>query len=310
VSRSGDIDGLPVRRLWIDSLLPADTPRLRGVDEAHVLVLVESAKLPPILVHATTWRVIDGMHRVRAALLRGEDQIDARLFDGTERDAFATAVRSNVHHGFPLTLADRTAAAARLIAWYPDWSDRAIAGCAGLADKTVAAIRRRSALAMSPTRQGLDGRRRPVNTADRRLAASRLIGENPDASLRKIATAAGIAPSTVLDVRNRVLAGQHPVPDRLLTHTEPAGDPTDQFQALAEALRTARLDPSLRLNAAGRLLLRWLSAYPAGSVEWDQVVGSVPSHCVPLVVELARRHGDLLHEFARQVDERQGRSTA
>ncbi|TCO54025.1 ParB-like nuclease family protein [Actinocrispum wychmicini] len=313
-----DFDMMPLARMSIDSLLPADSPRLAGLDHAHVRVLAESPdELPPIIVHRSTGRVIDGMHRLQAAVLHGETEVAVRLYDGDEREAFVLAVQTNIVHGLPLSLADRNAAAARIVTLYPEWSDRAIASCVGLAPKTVGAVRRRSGeLGSDPgVRRGLDGRKRPVSSLEGRLTASRLLRERPNASLREIAEAAGIAPSTAMDVRNRLASGQHPVPNRprgavndsSLARPRNQGHerPKPSAKTLEAALRVVRTDPSLRFNAAGRLLLRWLGAYPPGPVEWNQVVGSVPSHCVDLVVDLARRNADLLHEFAKELEERQ-----
>ncbi len=43
---------------------------------AHARSLAQTeADLPPIVVHRTTTRVIDGMHRLTAAGLRGEREI-------------------------------------------------------------------------------------------------------------------------------------------------------------------------------------------------------------------------------------------
>jgi len=86
--------------------------------------------------------IIDGVHRVQAAILRGQKEIDAEFVDGSSEDAFVLAVRVNVDHGLPLSLADRKAAAERILDTHPDWSDRAIAAAVGLSHKTVGAIRR------------------------------------------------------------------------------------------------------------------------------------------------------------------------
>src|SRR4029078_7378388 len=89
-------------------------------------------------------RVIDGMHRVRAALLNGRTRIDARLLDCDEGAAFVFAVKTNVKHGLPLSPSDRAAAAARIIAIHPHWSDRAVAAATALSDKTISPIPARS----------------------------------------------------------------------------------------------------------------------------------------------------------------------
>ena len=198
----------------VESLLPADSPRLGGEDRAHVLRLAESdADLPPILVHRETMRVIDGMHRLHAAMLNGQSEILVEFFEGSEADAFLRAVELNVSHGLPLSLSDRKAAAGRILNSCPHLSDRAIAGIAGLAAKTVAALRSRSSAAHTQLhgRLGHDGRVRPLDPAEGRRRAAELIGQSPDASLRAIAASAGISPGTVRDVRLRLQRGEDPV---------------------------------------------------------------------------------------------------
>ena len=114
------------------ALLPADSPRIGGQDLEHVRTLAEqSGPLPPILVHRSTMRVIDGMHRLRASMLREEGDIAVRFFDGTPEEAFVLAVQANARHGLPLSQVDRAAAASRILVSHPDWSDSAIAAIAG-----------------------------------------------------------------------------------------------------------------------------------------------------------------------------------
>ena len=139
----------------------ADSPRLHGEDLEHIRSLAELAdELPPILVQRKTMRVIDGMHRLKAAVLRGERTIEAIFYDGDDAEAFVLAVRSNVQHGLPLTLSDRKAAAARIVILNPHWSDRAIAEVSGLSAKTVATVRSDAAdlLPEDSRRIGRDGR--------------------------------------------------------------------------------------------------------------------------------------------------------
>jgi hypothetical protein len=49
-------------------------------------------------------------------------------------------VGMNIAHGLPLTRADRTAAAARVVHSYPQWSDRMISTVVGLSAGTVAKV--------------------------------------------------------------------------------------------------------------------------------------------------------------------------
>src|SRR5579862_186687 len=91
-----DVAWAEVHRVAIGDLAAGDSPRLDGINDAHVKRLAEcGAELPPILVHRPTMRVIDGMHRLRAAASRGHDHVQVRYFDGDETAAFMLAVEGN-----------------------------------------------------------------------------------------------------------------------------------------------------------------------------------------------------------------------
>ncbi|HEY5990403.1 MAG TPA: hypothetical protein VIV12_29045, partial [Streptosporangiaceae bacterium] len=78
-----NVERFPVAKVPIALISGGVTLRRSGPNLQHVRALAESDEpLPPILVQRTTMRVIDGVHRVLAARMRGQDQIDARLFDG------------------------------------------------------------------------------------------------------------------------------------------------------------------------------------------------------------------------------------
>jgi ParB-like chromosome segregation protein Spo0J len=141
------------------------SPRLRGVDDAHVEALSEIPALPPILVHRPAMTVIDGAHRLMAAKRRGDGTIAVRFFDGDDAAAYVEAVRANVSHGHPLTLGERRHAAWRVLMLHPEWSDRAVAEVCGLSPKTAGVIRRRSSgeIPQLERRVGRDGRTRPAH---------------------------------------------------------------------------------------------------------------------------------------------------
>src|SRR5262245_17675514 len=106
----------PTTTVPIRSLVPSQSLRINGEHKDHVRTLAETDdKLPPIVVHRTTMQVIDGMHRLRAAVLRGREHIDVEFFEGDEEDAFVLAVKLNARHGLPLSPADRAAAVVRII---------------------------------------------------------------------------------------------------------------------------------------------------------------------------------------------------
>ena len=133
----------------LSRLVTGDSPRLCGENSSHARMLASLRDaLPPIIVHRPTMRVIDGMHRLRAARLHGADKIKVRFVDGDEASTFVLAVRLNVTHGLPLALKDRKAAADRIISSYPRWSDRVIASVTVLA--CLAALRLGHAAAFLP----------------------------------------------------------------------------------------------------------------------------------------------------------------
>ncbi|MGH3564905.1 MAG: ParB/RepB/Spo0J family partition protein [Pseudonocardia sp.] len=301
----------------ISQLRPADSPRTGGESAEHVRVLVESdAYLPPIIVHRPTMRVIDGMHRLRAAVLRAHRDIEVRFFDGDADDAFVIAVEANIANCLSLSLVDRRMAAARIIATHPQRSDRWIGLVSGLAANTIGALRRCSTVddAQSNTRTGRDGRRRPLDSSEGRRLAGELMRANPERSLRDVARAAGIAPSTALDVRNRLNSGEDLVPRKRnrgtgavpgragifgrrhprLSRADPEVDP-------AAVLRNLRNDPSLRFSEAGRALLRWLDAHTVDKQLMEPLVAGIPAHCITTVVALARHNAHFWADLGEQL---------
>lgn len=308
-----------VHVISIAALRPADSPRLVGENEEHIRLLAESDRaLPPILVHQASMRVIDGMHRLAAARLRGQQTIDIVYFDGSDEDAFVLAVRANVAHGLPLSYSDREAATARIIGSHPEWSDRAIAVATGLAARTVASVRGRIVgLPLATARVGRDGRVRPLDSADGRRAAGRLIEASPGASLREIARAAGISPATVRDVRERVQRGEDPVPTRSARTARKLPSATRQqtdqehserlsIQERNAILHSLERDPSLRFAASGNRLLRWLVRRVIAEEEWHDVVGTIPPHTRYVLAGLARRCAHEWLEFAQQLERQIG----
>jgi ParB-like chromosome segregation protein Spo0J len=305
----------------ICSLLPGDSPRMDGEDERHVLALAEfEGKLPPILVHRPSMRVIDGMHRLRAVQLCGQDKIDVHFFEGDTESAFVLAVQVNTAHGLPLTLADRRAAAARIVASKPQWSDRAIASVAGLSAKTVRTLRG-CLTEENPqlnARVGRDGRVRPLSSVEGRLAASKMMRERPTASLREIAKVIGISIGTARDVRERLRRGDDPVCPRQRQAVKNGPTPLGNLNERAypskrvsgqinlvnhsQAMKQLHRDPSLRLNDDGRTVLRWLDAHVVDLNEWADLVEKIPSHCKIVIADLARSVANVWGEFAKELD--------
>ncbi|MFF3275382.1 ParB N-terminal domain-containing protein [Streptomyces chrestomyceticus] len=300
----------------IIQVLPGDSPRLTGEDKGHVLRLaaIEGA-LPPILVDRRTMCVIDGLHRLMAASLKGQKDIDVRFFDGSREEAFLKSVEANVEHGLPLSQADRTAAALRILKSHPTMADRAIAKSTGLGARTVAQLRRSSdSVPQSDFRVGRDGKVRPLDGAQGRLRVAELMRDNPDASLRQVARSAGVSPATALDVRRRLERGDQPVPSQRSRSRGEAGpakpEPVDPAPVPAAAPPTAATldklmrDPSLRQSELGRRLLRMFRENVLGASEMNDICASVPSHCIELIVELSRRNSQIWDGFAQELNRR------
>jgi len=294
----------------IDALRAGESPRLAGECPDHVRALAEAeAPLPPIVVHRQTMRVIDGMHRLRAAALLGRQEVEVRWFDGDPDDAFVVAVEANTATGLPLSTADRRAAAARIVSTHPARSDRWVGSVTGLAATTVGAIRRCSTVqdGQSNSRVGRDGRVRPLDGTGGRLLAAELMRADPGRSLREIARAAGIAPSTALDVRNRLRVGADPLPAGRTTSRTPDAEaprvPGVDPVAVLDALRN---DPSLRFTESGRGLLRWLGLHVMDDRAATVVIGSLPPHCAGSVAALARHNAEFWGVFGDRLAELAG----
>lgn len=287
-----------------------------GEDAQHVRVLagVEDP-LPPIVVHRSSRSVIDGLHRLRARALSGEPDIDVVYFDGTWSDAYVFGVRANISHGLPLSIEEREGAAARILADFPQWSDRAIASAAGLTARAVRGLRSSSggAESESTVRIGRDGRARPLDAAAGRRAAWELLQEEPGIPIRELARRAGVSVGTACDVRKRARTGVDPLPDGLRSRErlaqspgpaphEAVGEGSSAPEERRASLRILTMDPSLRLRTHGRSLLRWLDVATATVDHRAAVVEGVPAHCVPAVVELARASAQMLTQLAEEFE--------
>jgi len=102
--------------------------------------------LPRIEVYqegAVFW-LVDGFHRVAAKERLGHEDIEARVTQGTFKDALLAALSANQGYGLRRTEADkrRVVLTALQVEEWANWSDRQIAEECGVSDKMVAAARR------------------------------------------------------------------------------------------------------------------------------------------------------------------------
>lgn len=279
------------------------SPRLRGQDEEHVQILAAiDGPLPPILVQKNTMRVVDGMHRLSAARMRGQRTIGVHFFEGPDQDAFVEAVRANTTHGKPLTVAEREAAASRILETHKDWSDRAIAEACGLSPKTLAKLRSRSQNSVSDaTRVGRDGRVRPLNPIDGRKRVLEALADRPEAPLREIGRLAGVSPGTVRSVRSQLRNGLDPIAVR---------QRQTSCSTSVSGSESGHADNAFASSPEGVKLVNWLQEKDIADDDWQGFVRAVPLTRVYDTARKARAISQSWSRFAAALDARAGSGRA
>ncbi|MEU5689595.1 ParB/RepB/Spo0J family partition protein [Streptomyces venezuelae] len=340
------IEKTPAQELPVHALSPGLHLRQGGINAAYLHLLVEASSrspLPPVLVQKDGWRIIDGLHRLEAAKLRGDHSIQARLVDCTDAEALVLAMKANSSHGLPLSRADRVGGAERVLTAHPEWSDRAIASVTGLSAKTIAVLRERSACATPPggQRLGLDGKLRSVGAGEGRRRAAAYIHAHPEATLREVARETEVSLGTVHDVSARLRRGVSPERNglrgpgaRLTLH--PADRPEDAPQAPHPPARpgpppaadepaprravpapaetppawetvAAKVagDPCVRYTAGGKEFLQWMALHAGDPDGWRELVNAVPAHWVGVIAPIAENVGREWSLFAERLRSRQ-----
>jgi ParB-like nuclease family protein len=327
------LEQLPEVSVPVATLIPGFHLRQAGTDAAHVRLLADaasSAKLPAILVQKRSSRIIDGMHRIEVAKLRGEWSISARIVDCTDEEALVLAVKSNTLHGLPLSRVDRISSAKRILTSHPDWSDRAMAVITGLSAKAIASLRTSATgdTQFYGKRLGRDGKRRPVIAGEGRRRAAEYLNSHPEASLRQVARETDVSLGTVHDVRDRIRRGtlhvvEEPVRPAeqvasnsttsvaagpvLLARSLPPRRETGNAQQLVWPAISAKLtsDPELRYTDGGRAFLRWMAVHSMQADEWREFIDSIPQRWLKDVCQIAASMNEEWRQFAEQLRYRQ-----
>jgi hypothetical protein len=285
----------PVEQVDINSLKFDMSPRENAEDQGHLNALIDLfPRLPPIIVHASSMQVIDGVYRVLAARALDMPTIRAVLFHGTEADAFVHAVQCNVAHGKPLSLREREAAASTLLGHGIDWSDRRVAEVCGLSPTTVGRIRNlRGNVRPQSSRIGRDGRARPVDPVELRQRIAETISAFPAASTREIASRSGASQGTVRDVRERLRDGRSVARALEPTHP-PAGD---------NRTSTVVADMALTASEDGSEFTRWFESHLVrDDTDWMPYIGAVPKSRVYEIADAARRCGESWQRLATSME--------
>jgi ParB-like chromosome segregation protein Spo0J len=293
------VPGERIEELPVDKLRFGLSPRMEATDPQHVAALAEVlSDVPPILVQASTMRVIDGVHRVLAARSIGQTTIRAVIFEGDEIGAHIEAVHRNVRHGKPLTLAEREAAANKFIELVPEWSDRRIATVSGISPKTVARLRERASVdsAQLRARVGRDGRVRAVDSSEVRRRVVAALLEDPDASTRAIARLTRASQATVRDVRERLARGENgllSVVEPKRKRRAPAADPEGGPGGGPDAAKVVSDE-----------FADWFAARDLEDADWQRYVDAIPISRVYEVADRCRRRGESWRAFATALEDR------
>jgi hypothetical protein len=123
--------------------------RVVQIDKEVVREYVESleagAVFPPVVVFydGRRYYLADGFHRIAAYKERSASTVEARVEQGTLRDAQLYAMRANVAHGLRATKADKRNAVAFMLQdeEWRNWSNREIGRQCGVDGKTVQSVR-------------------------------------------------------------------------------------------------------------------------------------------------------------------------
>ncbi|MGV9558794.1 streptomycin biosynthesis protein [Streptomyces sp. NPDC003522] len=235
-------------------------------------------------------RVVDGMHRLYAARLNGRETIEARYFEGSEREAFLLAIEVNLKHGLALTLSDRKKSAMKILESFPEWSDRAVAVKTGLSGKTVGALRRKYAgrIAQAPLRVGRDGRVRPLNSHRARQRATGVVPEEPDAARESAGPAQPPVPA-VREAQERPGRDDGPLPgtETGMRAAHAGLHPMGSFADPVAQLEALKRDPALKYSNDGREMIRWLEARVIRRTD-PVLVLQAPAHQARKIAALAR----------------------
>ena len=275
-----------------------------GLDEDHVQRLVETGgQWPAVLLWEAHGLVLDGVHRLAAAKRLGMATIWASPFVGTSEEAYAEAVRCNVAHGLPLTLAERTNAAYRVLRASPQWSDGRISSVCGLSAKTVARLRRKASthgdITRSDVRVGKDGRARPVEPRTVRARIAEAISEHPEDSLRSIAAQVGASPETVRSVRRDIGPAV-----QTETQAGPASLPCTLSLVTQQREKVEwSQDRSLSSCPSSAGFLQWFESTEVAD-EWTDYVSAVPLSRVYVIADEARRRARIWRDFAETLEGR------
>lgn len=196
-----EIRELPLHELVLDPNL-----NLRDrLDTDTVERYVDSwNRMPPVTVWEVDgrWLLADGFHRHAAAVTLGRRTILAEVRHGPFTDALDYVAEANLHHGLPLTRAERRRCIEVKLRLHHERSDRHLAEELGVGRELIAKVRRQlvdgGQIPAGSTRIGADGKVYPAALArdpnERLPRGVGLAGEEPEAGKGRGTTPRGGEP--------------------------------------------------------------------------------------------------------------------
>jgi hypothetical protein len=165
---------MKIRELTLHELVLDPNLNLRDrLDQDTVERYVESwNRMPPVTVYEVEgrWLLADGFHRHAAAVTLGRRTIPAEVIEGSFSDALDFVAGANLHHGLPLTRAERRRAIEVKLRLHHERSDRHLAEELAVGRELVAKIRRQliegNQIPAGATRIGADGKTYPALAKD------------------------------------------------------------------------------------------------------------------------------------------------
>jgi hypothetical protein len=288
------------------STLPVGHPwRADGLDEARVVEVAGSiGQLAPIVVRRIDRLVVDGAHRVAAARRLGIHALAVTWFDGDALEVAQAFIGLNGGCGLPVTGRDREALVRWVLAIEPMWSDRRLAWSCGVSPKTVARHRRERVPGGGDIerRVGRDGRVRPARAGAVRAQVAEALEQDPEASLRAIASKVGVSPETVRSVRRS--QGSAAGPGRVATALARVPDPVVRpAQDPGAVLAPWHGDPAFESTDAGISFVEWFDTTDVESTCWGRAE-EVPLGRVYEIADEARRRATFWSSFAKELEAR------
>ncbi|MEK8141889.1 hypothetical protein NKH18_02215 [Streptomyces sp. M10(2022)] len=221
----------------------------------------------------------------------------------------------NVAQGRPLCQADRLAAAERIVAGRPHWSDRAIAVVAGLSAKKVSEIRLRAGPSQCERRVGLDGRARPLNTAQGASSPGNCSRPIPGLAAHHRPASRDL-PGDRRQRTGPAAARRGPVPPRQRGLAAAGGGPLEGASGTRDGeerawgqvarrtihdLRRAEAGPVAAPEQVGRSILRMLDACSLIARDRRRIIANLPPHCTAQMAELMSGYSGLWQMFADEL---------